>query len=67
MMAPFFLLSGWSYHSSQAGYADTGIAGAPKKGGLLAHRSRGRVWFRVAASPEVAKEVEVRGGGGTGT
>ncbi|CAM9351660.1 unnamed protein product [Scytosiphon promiscuus] len=49
---------GWSYHSSQAEYADTGIAGAPKKGSLMGHRSRGRVWFRVAASPEVAREVE---------
>ncbi len=54
------LAVGWSYHESQADYADTGVAGKPKNSGLLVHRSRGRVWFRVAATPEVAKEVEVR-------
>lgn len=57
---PSCFVPGWSYHSSQADYADTGIAGTPKNKGILAHRSRGRVWFRVAATPEVAREVEVK-------
>eukprot|EP00903_Cladosiphon_okamuranus_P005750 g5704.t2 len=49
---------GWSYHSSQGEYADTGISGKSKNSGLLVHRCRGRVWFRVAATPQVAEEVE---------
>lgn len=52
--------TGWSYHNSQDAYADTGVSGRPKDSGLLVHRCRGRVWFRVAATPQVAKEVEVR-------
>lgn len=55
-----FFWSGWSYYGSQSRYADTGMAGRPKDEGLLVHRSRGRVWFRVAATPGVAKAVEVR-------
>ena len=51
---------GWSYHVLADRYADTGVTGEAQANGLNAHRARGRVWFRVAATPRTALEVEVR-------
>lgn len=51
---------GWSYHVLADRYADTGVTGKAQVKGLNVHRARGRVWFRVAATPSAALEVEVR-------
>lgn len=53
---------GWSYHALVDRYADTGVTGKTRAKGLNVHRARGRVWFRVAATPSAAREVEVRKG-----
>lgn len=39
--------------------ADTGKVGKARDRGLLINRSRGRVWFRVAGTPDVQREIEV--------
>lgn len=49
---------GWSYHVLADRYADTGVTGKAQVKGLNVHRARGRVWFRVAATPSAALEVE---------
>lgn len=51
--------TGWSYRSLSDLQADTGSVGTAQDNGLLVHRARGRVWFRVAGTPAVAREVEV--------
>lgn len=53
---------GWSYHVMADRYADTGVTGKAKVSGIAGHRARGRVWFRVAATPSIAREMEVREG-----
>lgn len=51
---------GWGYHGLNDRDADTGRTSTPQDGGLLIHRARGRVWFRVAGTPAVAQELEVK-------
>lgn len=51
---------GWSYQSLGGTPADTGGAGKAKSKGLLRHRARERVWYRVAGTPVVAQAVQVR-------
>lgn len=54
---------GWAYHvlSMVDQDADTGRTSTPQDDGLLVHRARGRVWFRVAGTRNVAQQIEVCG------